>query len=197
MTALQSKKIAILATDGFEQVELTDPKKMLEQAGAKVEVIAPKSGQIRGWKLKEWGDTIAVDRTLDKARPEDYDALVLPGGVINPDRLRAEATAVQFVRKFYDSGKPVAAICHGPWMLIEAGVIRGHIATGYKSIRTDLKNAGAEVKDEPVVVDNGLITSRQPDDIPTFVSKVIEETREGRHHRRQAAEWVAAPTKTP
>jgi protease I len=188
MAQLQGKKVAILATDGFEQSELTEPKRRLEEAGAKVDVIAPKTGKIRGWKFTDWGEEVKVDKGLDKASIEDYDALVLPGGVINPDKLRIEPKAVDLVRKFYATGKPLAAICHGPWLLIEAGVIRGRRATSYKSIRTDMRNAGAEWVDEPVVVDQGLITSRQPDDLEAFSKKIIEEIREGRHTKRQAAE---------
>jgi protease I len=188
MAQLQGKKVAILATDGFEQSELTEPKRRLEEAGATVDVIAPKTGKIRGWKFTNWGEEVKVDKALDKTSIEDYDALVLPGGVINPDKLRIEPKAVEAVRKFYATGKPLAAVCHGPWLLIEAGVIRGRRATSYKSIRTDMRNAGAEWVDEPVVVDQGLITSRQPDDLEAFTKKIIEEIREGRHTKRQAAE---------
>jgi protease I len=187
MPQLDGKRIAILATDGFEQSELLEPKKALEQAGAKVEVISPKQGHIRGWKMKDWGDTVPVDRPLSAARVEDFDGLVVPGGQINPDLLRADPKAVQFVRDFFASGKPVGAICHGPWLLIEAGVIEGCRATSYHSIKTDMKNAGANWVDEPVVVDKGLVTSRKPDDIPAFSEKLIEEFAEGRHHRRMVA----------
>jgi protease I len=187
MPQLDGKRIAILATDGFEQSELLEPKRALEEAGAKVEVISPKQGHIRGWKMKDWGDTVPVDRPLSAARVEDFDGLVVPGGQINPDLLRADPKAVQFVRDFFASGKPVGAICHGPWLLIEAGVIEGCRATSYHSIKTDMKNAGANWVDEPVVVDKGLVTSRKPDDIPAFSKKLIEEFAEGRHHRRMVA----------
>lgn len=171
---LQGKKIAILATDGFEQVELTEPKKALEEAGAATEVVSLKSGAIKGWKTKDWGDSVKVDTTLDQARARDYDALVLPGGVINPDHLRMEPKAVQFVKDFVATGRPVAAICHGPWMLAEAGVVKGKTITSWPSIRTDLKNAGANVVDQEVVRDGQFITSRKPDDIPAFNRALIE-----------------------
>jgi protease I len=178
---LKGKRVAILATDGFEQVELTEPKKALEQAGATTEVLSPKSGEIRGWKFKEWGDSVRVDKTLDKAKPADYDALVLPGGVANPDNLRMDEKAVQFVKQFAQSGKPVAAICHGPWTLIEAGVVKGHTLTSWPSLKTDLKNAGANWVDKEVVLDGNFITSRKPDDLPAFNQKVIEEIADGKH----------------
>ena len=187
MPQLDGKRIAILATDGFEQSELLEPKKALERAGAKVEVVSPKQGHIRGWKMKDWGDTVPVDRPLSAARVEDFDGLVVPGGQINPDLLRVEPKAVQFVRDFFASGKPVGAICHGPWLLIEAGVIKGCRATSYHSIKTDMKNAGANWVDEPVVVDKGLVTSRKPDDLKQFSEKLIEEFAEGRHHERMVA----------
>lgn len=174
---LHGKRIAILATDGFEQVELTEPRKALDEAGATTEVIAPKSGEgsdtIRGWDTREWGDKVKVDKTLDQAKAQDYDALVLPGGVINPDHLRMEPKAVQFVKDFVATGRTVAAICHGPWMLIEAGVVRGKTMTSWPSIRTDLKNAGANVVDQEVVTDGQFITSRKPDDIPAFSKALI------------------------
>lgn len=172
---LAGKMIAILATDGFEQVELTEPRKALDEAGAMTHVIAPKKGKIRGWKFREWGDNVDVDKALDEARVEDYDALVLPGGVINPDHLRMEPKAVQFVRDFVATGRPVAAICHGPWTLIEAGVVNGKTMTSWPSIRTDLRNAGANVVDKEVVVDGQFITSRKPDDIPGFSRTIIEK----------------------
>lgn len=171
---LHGKRIALLATDGFEQVELTEPRKALDKAGATTEVIAPKNGEIRGWDTKEWGDKVKVDRTLDHAKPQDYDALLLPGGVINPDHLRMEPKAVQFVKDFVATGRPVAAICHGPWMLVEAGVVKGKTLTSWPSIRTDLKNAGANVVDREVVTDGQFITSRNPDDIPAFSRTIIE-----------------------
>jgi len=172
--SLHGKKIAILATDGFEQVELTEPKKALEEAGAQTEVIAPKSGEIKGWKTKDWGDTVKVDKTLDQARAQDYDALVLPGGVMNPDHLRMEPKAVSFVRDFAGTGRPVAAICHGPWTLVEAGVVKGKTLTSWPSVKTDLKNAGANWVDKEVVTDGQFITSRKPDDIPAFNKAIIQ-----------------------
>ena len=184
---LNGKKIAILATDGFEQVELTEPKKALEAAGATTEVIAPKSGEIKGWKFTEWGDTVRVNKTLDQARPSDYDVLLLPGGVINPDHLRTEPKAVQFVKEFAQSGKTVAAICHGPWTLIEADVVRGRKMTSWPSLKTDLKNAGANWVDEQVVADGNFITSRKPDDIPAFSQKIIETLADKKQHLRAAS----------
>ena len=171
---LSGKKVAILATDGFEQVELTEPRKALDQAGATTEVISPKSGEIRGWKFKEWGETVKVDKPLAQANPDDYVALVLPGGVINPDHLRMEPAAVDFVRRFVEAGKPVAAICHGPWILVEAGVVKGKSVTSWPSVRTDLVNAGANWQDQEVCVDGQFITSRKPDDIPAFSRTIID-----------------------
>jgi len=178
---IRGKRIAILATDGFEQSELEQPKKALDEAGAKTEVVSPKSGKIRGWAEKDWGQEVSVDRELKSANPEDYDALVLPGGVMNPDHLRMDSSAVEFVRHFVNSGKPIGAICHGPWTLIEAGGVKGRRMTSWPSLQTDLKNAGAQWVDEQVVTDQGLVTSRKPADIPAFVNKVIEEVAEGRH----------------
>lgn len=176
---LKGKKVAILATDGFEQVELTDPKKNLEDAGATVEVISIKSGEIKGWDKTDWGKTVKVDKTLDQAKPVDYDVLVLPGGQINPDKLRIEEKAVAFVKEFAQSGKPVAAICHGPWVLIEAGVVSGKTMTSWPSVKTDLKNAGANWVDKEVVQDGNIITSRKPEDIPAFSKKIIEVASQG------------------
>jgi protease I len=181
---LQGHKVAILATDGFEQSELLEPKKALEDAGAIVLVISPNGGEIKGWKHTDWGKKVEVDLKLEEARAEDFDALMLPGGVMNPDKLRMNTAAVEFVREFFDSGKPVAAICHGPQVLIEAEVLRGRRMTSWPSLKTDLRNAGAEWVDEMVVVDNGLVTSRKPDDIPAFNAKMIEEFIEGRHNRQ-------------
>jgi protease I len=186
MDNLSGKKIAILSTDGFEQVELTEPKKALEQAGAKTEVISPHGGEIKGWKSTEWGDKVKVDRELKAAKADDYDALLIPGGVMNPDKLRMDPNAVNFVKKFFDSGKPVAAICHGPQMLIEAGVVKGRKLTSWPSLKTDLKNAGAEWTDQQVIVDKNLTTSRKPDDLPAFNRTIIEqisgvEMMAGRH----------------
>lgn len=171
---LNGKKIAFLATDGFEQVELTEPRKALDEAGAQTVVIAPKSGEIKGWKLKEWGDTVKVDKTLEDANPNEYDALVLPGGVINPDHLRMDPAAVNFVKQFVATGKPAAAICHGPWTLLEAGVLKGKTVTSWPSLKTDLKNAGANWVDQEVVTDGQFIFSRKPDDIPAFSRAIIE-----------------------
>jgi protease I len=180
---LEGKKIAILATDGFEQSELFEPKKALEEAGATTHVVSIESGSIKGWNHTDWGDKINVDVKLSEAQPKDYDGLMLPGGVMNPDKLRANPDAVDFVAAFMKEGKPVAAICHGPWTLIETGMVKGKKMTSYSSIKTDLKNAGADWVDEEVVADNGLVTSRKPDDIPAFNKKMIEEFAEGRHNR--------------
>lgn len=173
---LDGKRIAMLATDGFEQVELTEPKKNLENAGAKVMVlsVAKTPKEIKGWKFTDWGDKVKVDGLVSDANPADFDALVLPGGQINPDKLRMEKDAVSFVKRFAETGKTVAAICHGPWMLVEADLVRGKTMTSWPSIRTDLKNAGANVVDQEVVEDGQFITSRKPDDIPAFSEKIIE-----------------------
>ncbi|MGH7940886.1 MAG: type 1 glutamine amidotransferase domain-containing protein [Limisphaerales bacterium] len=184
---LKGKKVAILATDGFEQDELFSPLEALSQAQAEVKIVSPGKEQIKAWKFTDWGRTIKVDIPLDKAKAEDFDALVLPGGVINPDHLRREQMAVQFVKAFFQTGKPVAAICHGPQMLIEADVVRGRKLTSFASIKTDLKNAGAQWVDQEVVVDNGLVTSRSPDDLPAFNAKMIEEIAEGLHVERPAS----------
>lgn len=169
----EHKRIAILATDGFEQSELMDPRAALKAAGYKVDVVSLKSGEIRGWKGKDWGESVAVDVTLADASVDDYDALVLPGGVINPDKLRIQAAAVDFVRSFDKAGKPLAAICHGPWMLIESGAVKNRDVTSWPSVRTDLQNAGARWQDAEVVTDGHIITSRKPDDIPAFTQAVI------------------------
>jgi protease I len=181
MASLSDKKVAILTEEGFEQVELTSPKEALEAAGATVHVISPRSGKIKAWNKDKWGIEIPVDRQLDSVSPDDYDALVLPGGVMNPDKLRQNKSAVAFVSAFLDENKPVAAICHGPQMLIETGLIGGRTLTSYPSLQTDLKNAGAHWVDEEVVVDNGLVTSRTPNDLPAFNRKTIEEIGEGVH----------------
>jgi protease I len=185
---LSGKRVAILATDGFEQSELTEPLKALQKAGAQVEIVAPHDGAIQGMKHHDKGDKVKVDRTLDTARPEDYDALVLPGGVANPDQLRILPKAVAFARHFFSAKKPVAAICHGPWLLVEADVVRDREMTSWPSLKTDLKNAGARWVDREVVVDHGLVTSRKPDDLPAFCAKMIEEFAEGRHVQTHAAE---------
>jgi len=184
---LQGKRIAVLATDGFEQAELTEPKKALAEAGAKVDVVAPHSGYIQGMRHHDKGETVAVDRTIAEARPEDYDALVLPGGVANPDALRIDPRAVAFVRSFFEAGKPAAAICHGPWTLVEADVVRGRTLTSWPSLKTDLRNAGAHWVDREVIEDNGLVTSRKPDDLPAFCREMIKLFATGAQHR-QAAE---------
>lgn len=177
---LKNKRVAILSEHGFEQSELIEPKKALEQAGATVEIVSPQT-KIKGWQNKNWGDEISVDRKLDEAKPDQYDALLLPGGVMNPDKLRINERAIQFIRHFVDAGKPIAAICHGPWPLIEAGAVKGRKVTSWPSLRTDLTNAGAQWVDQEVVTDRGLVTSRKPDDIPAFNRKMIEEFAEGRH----------------
>jgi len=181
MSALGGKKIAILATDGFEQSELMKPRAALQDAGAKTEIISIKNGKIKGWNEHDWGASVSVDRVVDGLSAEKYDALVLPGGVMNPDKLRVNPEVRRFVREFFEQGKPVAAICHGPWTLIDAGVIGGRRVTSWPSLQKDLENAGAQWLDETVVVDNGLVTSRKPADIPDFNRKMIEEIGEGRH----------------
>ena len=177
MTAstLNGRRIAILATDGFEQSELTEPKRLLEQAGAGTDVIAPGgASQIKGWSKKDWGDPVKVDVALADAKADSYDALVLPGGVMNPDRLRLEPAAIALIKAFGDAGKPMAAICHGPWTLIDAGLVEGRKVTSWPSLRKDLENAGAHWQDTAVVRDGQLITSRKPDDIPVFAEAIIE-----------------------
>ncbi len=183
MKQLKGKKVAILATHGFEQSELTVPLEKLREAGAEAQVISLESGHIKGWDMDHWGEEIPVDATLDTVEAADFDALVLPGGLFNPDTLRSHDQAVAFVGAFFqpEKQKPVAAICHGPWTLINADVVKGRKMTSYKSIRKDLQNAGAEWVDEAVVVDNGLVTSRTPDDLEAFMAKTIEEIAEGRH----------------
>ena len=181
MSKLNGKKVAILVTDGFEQVELTSPKEALEEAGATAEIVSPADGKVKGWQHTEWGDEFPVDVPLSEAKAEEYDALLLPGGVLNPDQLRTQREATDFVRSFFVAGKPVAAICHGPWTLIDAGVAQGRRMTSYHSIKADLQNAGALWVDEEVVVDQGLVTSRNPDDLPAFNAKLVEEIGEGKH----------------
>jgi protease I len=183
---LKGRRVAVLATDGFEQVELTEPVKALKAAGAEVDVVSPKEGQIQGWKHHDKADKVKVDRPLASAKPDDYSALVLPGGVVNPDALRLEPKAIAFVKHFVDSGKPIGAICHGPWTLIDAGGVKGHKVTSWPSLKTDLINAGAKWEDSEVVTDQGLVTSRKPDDLPAFNAKIIEEFAEGKHGRRAA-----------
>jgi len=175
---LDGKKVAVLVADGFEQVEMTEPARALLDAGAAVAPISPNA-TVKGWQMTDWGQKFNADVTLNNANAKDYDALLLPGGVMNPDKLRRDNQAIQFVRNFFESGKPVAAICHGPWTLIDAGVVEGRRMTSYESIQTDLKNAGAQWVDEQVVTDHGLVTSRKLDDIPAFNKKMIEEFAEG------------------
>ncbi|MDP9076235.1 MAG: type 1 glutamine amidotransferase [Bacteroidota bacterium] len=181
MATLNNRKVAILTEEGFEQIELTSPREALLDAGATVDIISPKSGKIKAWDKTNWGIEVNVDKQLSDVSPDDYDALMLPGGVLNPDKLRQNKQAVAFVSAFLDEGKPVAAICHGPQMLIETGMIGGRNLTSYPSLKTDLENARAHWIDQEVVVDNGLVTSRRPDDLPAFNSKMIEEFAEGVH----------------
>ncbi len=183
---LANKKVAILATDGFEYVELVEPKKALEDSGATTHVVSPKDGQIKGWNVTDWGESVPVDVNVKSANQSNYDALLLPGGVMNPDHLRMDKTAVAFVKSFFDAQKPVAAICHGPWMLVEANVVKGRKLTSWPSLQTDIQNAGGQWTDEQVVTDQGLVTSRKPDDIPAFNKKMIEEFAEGKHQKQHA-----------
>ncbi len=181
---LEGKTVAFLATDGVEQVELTEPWKKVEEEGGKPELISLEGGEIQGFQHLDKGDTFSVDRTVADADADDYDGLVLPGGVANPDFLRTDEDAVRFVRAFFEAGKPVAAICHGPWTLVEADVVRGRTLTSWPSLKTDIKNAGGEWVDEEVHVDSGLVTSRKPDDLPAFCDKLAEEICEGRHEEQ-------------
>ena len=183
---LSGKKVAILVANGFEQVELTSPRKALEDAGAEVAIVSPEKRKVQGWNHDEKADSFDVDVVVGKAKPEDYDALVLPGGVWNPDTLRIDEDAVRFIKHFVASAKPIAAICHGPWTLIEAGAVAGRTMTSFSSIKSDLKNAGAHWIDEEVVVDRGLVTSRNPGDLKAFNKKMIEEFAEGPHARQSA-----------
>ena len=181
---LLNKRIAILAADGFEQVELEKPMQALEEAGATVSIVSPKGEKIQGMHHADKGDQFDVDLLLTHAKPEEFDALLIPGGLMNPDTLRSTPEALAFTRSFFDAGKPVAAICHGPWVLIDAGVVRGRTLTSWEAIQTDVKNAGGKWVNEEVVVDNGLVTSRKPSDIPAFNRKMIEEFAEGLHPRQ-------------
>ena len=184
---LNHTRVAILATDGFEKAELVEPRKALDAAGAETTVISPKSGQIKAWEKDHWGETVRVDGALAQANPDEFDALLLPGGVINADAIRLEPRAVEFVRAFARAGKPMAVICHAPWLLVEADVVRGRTLTSWPSLKADLRNAGAIWVDQEVVTDNGLVTSRKPDDIPAFNRKMIEEFGEGVHATSGAA----------
>ncbi len=186
MRNLSGKHVAILATDGYEQSELEIPLARLKEAGAQVDVVSPKSGVIKGWHHHDWGRPIDVDRVLAEVPPGDYDALVLPGGQMNPDTLRLEADAISFIRGFWSQGKVVAAICHAPWLLIDAGLVRGRNITSWPTLRIDLINAGGIWHDVDVVADNGLVTSRRPTDLESFCLKIAEELAEGRHERRAA-----------
>lgn len=184
---LQSVRVAILVADGFEQVELEKPRQALDEAGAETSIVSPKKDRVKGWKLTEWGDELPVDVSIEQAKPEDFDALLLPGGVINPDKLRMEPKAVQFVKAFFDAGKPVAAICHGPWTIIEAGEAKGRRIASWPSLKTDLRNAGAEWVDEQVVRDGNLVSSRKPDDIPAFNRAIVEHFGQTQKQHRPAA----------
>jgi protease I len=181
---LSGKRIAILVADGFEQVEMTDPRKALDEAGAKTEIVSPMHGEVQAWNHFEKGKKFPVDVDLNSADPHRYDALLLPGGVVNPDQLRVIPLAVQFVKTFVEDQKPVAAICHGPWMLVEADVVQGRTLTSWRSLKTDIRNAGGNWVDQEVVSDGGIVTSRKPDDLPAFNRKVIEEFRTASHMRQ-------------
>ncbi|MFZ5737831.1 protease I [Rhodopseudomonas thermotolerans] len=183
---LDGKRVAILATNGFEQSELETPRDKLKAAGAQVDIVSPEQGEIKGWDQKDWGRPVKVDKQLGSVKADDYDAIVLPGGQINPDLLRVDQNALKLIKAFYDAGKPVAAVCHAPWLLIETGIAKGKRMTSYHSIKQDVINAGAKWEDSQVVTDNGLITSRNPGDLEAFSAKIIEEIREGKHQRRAA-----------
>ncbi|HEX5514775.1 MAG TPA: type 1 glutamine amidotransferase domain-containing protein [Gammaproteobacteria bacterium] len=193
---LNGKKVAILVADGFEQVEMTEPRRALNEAGAETILVSPADGKVKGWNHTEWGSQFKVDLPLQQADAEDFDALLLPGGVINPDRLRLQPKAIEFVREFFEAGKPIAAICHGPWTLIDADAVRGRTVTSWPSLKTDLKNAGAHWVDQETVSDHGLVTSRKPDDIPAFNRAMIEEFAKGvqKRQRRAASQQQQRPT---
>jgi len=181
MAKLNGKTVAILTENGFEEVELTSPKKALEDAGATVHIVSPQKGKVKAWNHDHWSIELSVDKNVSDVKAEDYDALMLPGGVLNPDKLRRNKEAVEFAKDFLETGKPVAAICHGPQLLIETDLLEGRDMTSYPSVQTDLKNAGANWHDREVIVDNGLVTSRSPEDLKAFNEKMIEEIAEGIH----------------
>jgi protease I len=181
MATLSGKKVAIITENGFEEVELTSPKKALEEAGAQVDIVSPQQKNVKAWNHDHWSIELPVNVQIDKAKPEDYDALMIPGGVLNPDQMRMNAKCVEFAQRFLEEGKPIAAICHGPQLLIETGLINGRTMTSYWSLRTDMQNAGVDWVDKEVVVDNGLVTSRSPKDLEAFNRKMIEEIKEGTH----------------
>lgn len=183
---IQGKRVAVLATDGFEQSELEKPVEHLREAGAEVHVVSLKAGEIKGWQGKDWGTAVPVDKVLSEVDAEAYDALVLPGGQINPDLLRVEDAAIGFIKDFWSAGKVIGAICHAPWLLVEAGIVKGRKVTSYGSIQTDVKNAGGLWEDSEVVTDKGLVTSRKPEDLPAFCAKLVEEIAEGTHQRAAA-----------
>jgi protease I len=186
MSALSGKNILILATHGFEQSELEVPQAKLKEAGANVHVVSPEAGEIKGWDKKDWGRAVKVDKSLDQANASDYDAIVLPGGQMNPDTLRANPQALALIKSFFEQGKVVAAVCHAPWLLIDTGIAKGRKLTSYNTMKQDMINAGAHWEDSEVVTDKGVVTSRKPDDLPAFVAKIIEEINEGKHERRAA-----------
>ncbi|MCD0420290.1 type 1 glutamine amidotransferase [Rubrivivax sp. JA1024] len=183
---IDGKRVAILATNGFEQSELEVPRDRLKAAGAQVDIVSPEQGEIKGWSGKDWGRPVKVDKQLGSVKADDYDAIVLPGGQINPDLLRVDQNALKLIKAFYQAGKPVAAVCHAPWLLIETGIAKGRRMTSYHSIKQDVINAGAKWEDSQVVTDNGVITSRNPGDLEAFSAKIIEEIREGKHQLRAA-----------
>lgn len=186
MSALSGKTILILATHGFEQSELEVPQAKLKEAGATVHVASPEAGEIKGWDKKDWGRAVKVDKSLDQVSASEYDAIVLPGGQMNPDTLRADPQALALIKSFFEQGKVVAAVCHAPWLLIDTGIAKGRRLTSYNTMKQDMINAGAQWEDSEVVTDKGVVTSRKPEDLPAFVAKIIEEINEGKHQRQAA-----------